>query len=184
MGVTKTQMNAGQLLKIAGLGRSELVRGELIEMSPVGGPHSRIVVRLGSLLLNYVDHERLGEVGTERGFILAHDPDTVRAPDVHFTSQARLTSANQDGFFEGAPDLAVEVLSPDDRASEVLQKVREYFAAGAQLVWVADPVNRTVTVHSAAGYARVCSGSDEVTGEDVVPGFRFRVSDLFPKSAV
>lgn len=179
----KTQMTAGQLLEIAGLGRSELVCGELIEMSPVGRPHARIVIKLGSLLEAFVDKAGLGEVGTEGGFILARDPDTVRAPDIHFMAQARLTRASQDGFLEGAPDLAVEVLSPEDRASEVLRKVREYFAAGAKLVWIVDPANRTITVHHSKGDALIRSGGDEVTGENVVPGFTFRVSDLFPKSA-
>lgn len=175
----KTLMTAEQLLEIAGRGRSELVRGELVEMSPVGRPHGRTVVRLGAWMAPFVSERKLGEVGTEQGFIVSRNPDTVRAPDLHFVSAVRLAKAADEGFFEGGPDLAVEVLSPDDRASEVQEKIREYFAAGARLVWVVDPRSETVTVHHSSGDAHVYSGKQEVTGEDVLAGFSFRPADLF-----
>ena len=130
---------------------------------------------------SFVTERKLGEVGTEQGFILSRNPDTVRAPDVHFVSSERLRPANEDGFFEGAPDLAVEVLSPEDRASEVQEKIREYFSAGARLVLVADPRTETVTVHHPSGRAQVFSGEQEVPLEDILPGFSFRVANLFRK---
>ena len=179
MGQTKTFMTAEQLLEIAGRGRSELVRGELVKMCAVGRPHSRIVLRLGRWMGAFVEERRLGEVGTEGGFTLSRDPDTVRAPDIHFVSAARLGPPDEQGFFEGAPDLVVEVLSPEDRASEVQEKVREYLAAGARLVLVVDPRNETVTAHHPSGAAQVYSGQQEVSGEDVLPGFSFRPADLF-----
>ena len=117
-------MTAEQLPESAGDRRTELVRGELVEMSPVGGPHSLIVLRLGSWLYSFVTQRKLGFAGTELGVILRRKPDTVRAPDLYFIAAARRVPAR--GFFDGAPDLAVEVVSPEDRASELQEKIREY----------------------------------------------------------
>ncbi len=172
-------MTAEQLLSHAGKGRTELVRGELVEMSPVGRKHSRLVVRLLSWMTPFVADRNLGEVGTEGGFILRRNPDTVRAPDVHFVLSSRLAAAAEDGFLEGAPDLAVEVLSPDDRAGDVQEKIREYLGAGAGLVFVVDPATQTVSVHHPSGDAHTYSGQDQVSSEDVLPGFSFRPADLF-----
>ncbi len=157
----------------------ELVRGELVEMTPVNYPHSRLVPRLAGWMDSFVEQWKLGAVGIALGFILSRDPDVVRAPDIYFLSASKLNQVNPESFFEGAPDLAVEVLSPDDRASAVQEKVREYLAAGARLVWVADPRSKTVTAYQPSGEARVYSGNEEVTGEDVLPGFSFRPADLF-----
>ena len=114
-------------------------------MSPVGGSHGHTVIKLGGRMDAFVTPRRLGKVFTELGFILARDPDTVRAPDIAFVSAERLGPVIPVGYIEGAQDLAVEVLSPDDRMSEIQEKVREYLSAGARLVWVVDPQNRAVT---------------------------------------
>jgi Uma2 family endonuclease len=178
MGV-KTLMTTEQLLELGDTRRTELVRGELIEMSPVNRTHARLVTRLLRWVDQYATDKKMGEVGTEWGFILARDPDIVRGPDVAFVAAARLIGAGSEGFFAGAPDLAGEVLSPTDRASEVQAKTREYLAAGARLVWVIDPQTQTVTVHRPSGDAHVYAGDDQVTGEDVLPGFSFRCAELF-----
>ncbi len=172
-------MTAEQLWEAAGSRRCELVRGELVEMSPVGRKHSRNVVRLSRWMDTFASDRDLGEVGTELGFILSRNPDVVRAPDISFLSKSRLRSINEDGFVEGAPDLAVEVVSPEDRASELEEKIREYLAAGARLVWKADDRTETVTAYRPAGEARVYSRDEVVSGEDVLPGFSFRPADLF-----
>ena len=117
MATTKTLMTAEQLLGIAGSRRCELVRGELVEMSPVGKTHSWIVALLLSWMVSFVREHKLGRVGTELGFILARNPDVVRAPDICFVSAQRWKGTDPHGFFEGAPDLAVEVVS--DRKSVV-----------------------------------------------------------------
>lgn len=179
MSQTKTLMTAEQLWEIGGRRRSELVRGELVEMSPVGRKHSRNVVRLCAWMNTFVNEKGLGEVGTELGFILSRDPDVVRAPDVSFIAKSRLRSINEDGFVDGAPDLAVEMVSPDDRASELEEKIREYLAAGAKLVWKADERTGTVTAYRPSGEARVYARGEAVPGEDVLPGFSFRPGDLF-----
>ena len=179
MAETRTLITAEQLPAIAGSRRVELVRGELVEMSPVGGEHSELTVLLASRILSFVRKRKLGTVGTERGFVLFRDPDVVRAPDVHFVSTVRESPADRKGFFPGAPDLAVEILSPDDKASAVQEKIREYLTAGTRLVWLVDPQSETVTAYHPSGEARVYAGEQAVPGEDVLPGFSFRPADLF-----
>ncbi len=176
---TSTPVSAEQLEQTAGRRREELVRGELVEMTPVGGPHSELTVLLGSWLVPFVRKNKLGAVGIERGFILSRDPDTVRAPDLHFISKERLALGSREGFFPGAPDLAVEILSPTDRAGDVQARIREYLNAGTRLVWVVDPHSETVTAYHPAGDARIYSGEQAVPGEDVLPGFSFLPADLF-----
>ncbi len=179
MAGTKTLVTAEQLQKMGSDSRLELVRGELVEMSPVNWTHARIVGLLLSWLLTFVTKGKLGQVGTEAGFILARNPDLVRAPDISFLSNARLRSVAARGFVEGAPDLAVEVVSPDDKAGELEQKIREYLAAGTRLVWKVDPQSETVTAYHPSGEARVYSGDQAVPGEDVLPGFSFLPAELF-----
>jgi len=179
MGETKTLMTAEQLWEIGGDQRVELVRGEVLEMAPVGIEHAQIVGRLTSWLVTFVEQKHLGIAGTELGVVLARDPDVVRAPDISFISATRLPAADRERFFEGAPDLAVEVVSPADKAGEMQQKIREYLAAGARLVWLADPRSRTLTAYHPSGDAHVYAGDEEVTGEEVIAGFSFRPSDLF-----
>jgi Uma2 family endonuclease len=134
--------------------RYELVRGRLVQMSPAG------------------------QVWTEVGFRLFTDPDTVRAPDVAFVRQHRLPPRDARGFFRGAPDLAIEVLSPDDRPGEVQEKVHDYLAAGAPFVVVIDPDERQVVIHR-PGSASVTLGPDDTLDLDpVIAGFRIPVAEL------
>jgi len=179
MASTKTLVTAQQLLEMGSDARFELVCGELVPMSPIGKYHGHIVLRLGSWLVTFVEQRKLGWFGTERGFILARDPDVVRAPDVYFLARHREPPGKDLGFCDGAPDLAVEVLSPSDTASEVQVKVQEYLSAGTQLVWVVDPRSETVTAYHPSGKAHLYSGDQDVTGEEVLPGFSFRCRDLF-----
>ena len=178
---TKTLLTAEDLWKIVADGsRYELSRGELVPMTPVGIPHSVIVMRLGKLLSTYVDERRLGLVGTEGGFKLHRNPDTLRAPDIAFISKARLEREGiPPRFADFPPDLAVEVLSPDDTASEIARKVDEYLAAGVPLVWVVDPGIRKVTVYRSLQDIKVLSAEEELDGGDVIPGFRVKVQEIF-----
>lgn len=179
MSIATSLMTAEQFLEIADGKRLELVRGEVVEMSPVQRKHSWVVLLLGSWMVPYARRQKLGVVGTELGFILYRDPDVVRAPDIYFVSLAHWGDFDINGFFVGAPDLAVEVLSPDDRAGQVQEKVREYFGAGCAMVWLVDPDNRTVTVYPSANEARVLSGRQSVTADALLPGFSFVVEELF-----
>ena len=181
MSVASSITTAEQLLARASeLGRCELVRGELIMMSPAGFRHGRIAAKLAHLLLGHVEKHHLGVIlGAETGFILARNPDTVRAPDVAFVKAQRAKEAPQRGFFPAAPDLAVEVLSPDDSAGEVLAKVRDWLAAGTIAVWIVDPEHQTVAVHQADGPVVTYEASDELPGADPLPDFQVKVKAIF-----
>jgi Uma2 family endonuclease len=171
---------AQQLLETPDLGRCELVRGELIRMSPAGFEHGRIVADISAPLAQFVEQRGLGVVtASGTGFQISQDPDTVRAPDVGFVRAERVPAAPAKGFFQGPPDLAVEVLSPDDRASQLLAKVHDWLAAGCRAVWVVDPEARTVCVYRNREESIVWHVSDELTGDDIVPGFRLPVAEVF-----
>jgi Uma2 family endonuclease len=156
--------------------RCELVEGRLVEVSPVGPEHGRVVVQLGSLLHRHVQDRRLGMVGTEIGFKLASNPDTVRGPDLAFIRQDRLPSRRR-GFVDGPPDLAIEVLSP----GEMRGKIDEYLTRGVPLVVVVvDPDERTVTLHPRGASATMLSALDDVLDLSlVIDGFRCRLEEIF-----
>jgi Uma2 family endonuclease len=152
-----------------------LVRGELNMMSPAGFEQGRIVSRIDRRLGAFVESRGLGEVtGAETGYYIQRDPDTVRAPDVGFVRAERVPRAPATGFFQGAPDLAVEVLSPGDRAGEVLAKIQDWLDAGCKAVWLVDPAAQTVAVYRPGGTVARLAPADDLTAEDILPGFRLR----------
>ncbi len=160
--------------------KNELVEGRLIRMPPPGFSHGLIAARFAGALLQFVDVRRLGAVAVETGYKLARDPDTVRGPDVSFVRRERIEATGKPrGYWSGPPDLAVEVLSPDDRPSEMTRKVREYLTHGVRMVWVIEPDDRTVTVHQPHVDPVTLTREQELDGGDVVPGFRCAVSRLF-----
>jgi len=149
-------------------------------MSPAGSEHGAIALQTGSALLDFVKAHSLGAVlGAETGFQIAHDPDTVRALDVAFIRADRVGGKRPQGFFPGAPDLAVEVLSPGDRASEVIAKVEDWLGAGCRAVWVIDPKTRTVTVYDDSRNAVILAATDTLDGGDLLPGFHRLVAEIF-----
>ena len=172
---------AEQLFREPGLGRCELLQGEVVFMSPSGSLHAVVVATLGGILYDFVQQRKLGWVfGAEGGFLIHRDPDTVRAPDAAFVSADRMPASVPAGFFPGPPDLAVEVLSPNDRASDVFAKVSDWLESGCRAVWVLDPVLRSVAVYSHTAQMRMLHVSDTLTDDDVLPGFQIEVRKLFP----
>jgi Uma2 family endonuclease len=162
------------------LERWELVRGVVrVSEPPPGLDHCGAAAMITYRLLSVVLPARLGRVYDELGFVLARKPDTVRAPDVSFIRQERVPLYGTRGYMEGAPDLAVEVRSPSNRPKAIRSKIAHYLATGARMVWDVDPESRTVTVSRPGVPDRVLHEDDIITGEDVVPGFEHRVSDLF-----
>ncbi|HTN02551.1 MAG TPA: Uma2 family endonuclease [Planctomycetaceae bacterium] len=180
---TSTLMTAEQLFELSPrLARAELIEGELREMSPSSLDHIIIAGRLITRLGAFVYERQLGEVGSsEGGFIIQRDPDTVLAPDVVFISQKRLAQIRgPKGFAVGTPDLAVEVLSPDDRPKELERKAERWVNADVRLVWVINPRSRTAMIYRPGVDPVTISADDDLTGEDVVPGFRCRLGGLLP----
>jgi Uma2 family endonuclease len=150
-------------------------------MSKPTALHAFVSLRLDRALGRYVDEHALGAASAaDSGFLLARAPDSVRAPDVWFIRRDRIpVGGPPDAFWTGAPDLAVEVRSKNDRWPDILEKVDEYFAAGTQLVWVIEPIRREVVVFRADMPAITLMSTDELDGQDVVPGFHLPVRDLF-----
>ena len=159
----------------------ELVAGELIPMPPSGFLHGTVAGNFARLLGEHATKHDLGVVCTaDAGFRLQQNPDTVRAPDVAFVSKERiLTEGKPEKYWPGAPDLAVEVVSPNDRFDEVMEKVEEYLEAGTRLVWVAQPRLQLVLACRPGDEIKIYHKDDELSGEDVLPGFLCHVKDLF-----
>lgn len=161
--------------------RYELVRGELRKMIPAGSEHGYVAVRIASRLERHVDANALGRVyAAETGFKVSLDPDTVRAPDAAFVRRERVEEAGRvEGYWPGAPDLAVEVVSPNDRHTEVTEKALAWLEAGCRMVLVVEPSGRTVTVHRSLENVRILTGDATLDGADIVPGWRLSIAELF-----
>jgi len=172
-------VTAEELFELPDAPRYELVRGVPRVCEPPGGAHGRLAMQVGALLNEHVQRLGLGTVLVEAGYVLRRMPDTVRGPDISFVSVARLPS-NQipETFIPGAPDLAVEIISPSSRWSEVEEKVADYLAGGARLVWLVDPRERRVVVRYPDRPPAVLTENDTLDGEDVVPGFTLPVAEL------
>jgi len=161
--------------------RRELIRGEVIEMTPSGAEHSAIGLNVAAELRRAARASGRGRAfGSNCGFILLEDPPTVREPDAAFVRVERLPSGRvPKSFFPGAPDLAVEVMSPDDAATEVRAKVGEYFAAGTQIVWVVYPDEREVYVYRSPAEIEVVGMGGTLTADPVLPGLSLPVAEIF-----
>lgn len=159
----------------------ELKKGILTIMSPAGSDHGDLAMGIGARMRVHAEDNNLGVVfAAETGFRLETDPDTVLAPDVGFVAKHRLPEGRlPKGFFPGPPDLAVEVVSPGDRASEVQEKVQDWLAFGVALVWIVEPRTRTVAIYRADGSATVLDESATLDGEDILPDFAIKLSALF-----
>ncbi len=180
MATTARTMTAEQLLRSAELGRCELVRGKLASMPFAEFEHGNVALAVGAAIRDFVHRRRLGIVtAAETGYLIESDPDTVRAPDVAFVRAERIPSEKPKGFFPGAPDLAVEVLSPDDRASEVNDKVQQWLEAGCRAVWVVDPKTRSVSVYRGPRDIEIVDFAGTLDGGDILPGLALPVAEIF-----
>jgi Uma2 family endonuclease len=161
--------------------RFELRKGVYRDMSPAGGEHGVIANNIAFVLSGHVRRHRLGLVlAAETGFILARNPDTVRAPDVAFIAAHRIPAEGvPTGYWPGAPDLAVEVVSPSDAPDDIQEKIEQYFGAGARMVWVVYPKTRSVARYRSLHELQVLRGQEVLDGEDVVSGFSCPVSTFF-----
>ncbi len=183
MTTTETRLlTAADLLRLDGEGvRGELIRGVLCETMASGQRHGMIVMNLGGELRAFVKQRRLGTlVASDSGVWLERDPDTVREPDIAFTSTERMPLGEAvDGYAEVVPDLVVEIASPSDSRREVHDKARMWLSHGVQLVWVVHPETRTVDVHRPDEAVATLGGEDALDGLDVLPGFSCALSAVF-----
>ena len=179
MSTTTTHLiTAEDLLKMPDDGnRHELIKGELLTMPVPKLLHGFVTLNLSALLYSHVKANNLGLLVGESGFHLESGPDTVLGPDIAFIAYDRV-GTDKDCFFPGAPDLAVEVLSPSDRRGKVERKTALWLELGARAVWNVNPRKRTVEVSHADGSRWLLTEDDELV-DDTVPGFRVAVSKIF-----
>ena len=157
----------------------ELSRGRVVREPPAGDEHGRIVPQVIVLLRRYLDvHPGIGQLRADSGFVLAQQPATVRGPDVAVILEHRLPATSPRSFFMGAPDIAVEVVSPSNSASNMQAKVLDYLDAGTGVVWVIYPQTRTVVEHLADGTIRLLNDRQTLQ-TPLLPGFHVLVAELF-----
>ena len=178
---TEALMTGEELLASGYSALCELVEGRIVPMSPTGLRHGDYESNFDVALKTFVKSRRLGKVLVgEVGLYTHRNPDTVRAADVAFISNERLARQSKAGdYLEVAPELIVEILSPDDRWSDVTQKLREYFAVDVRLVWVADPEARVIYAYRSLTDVREFNLADTIMGDDVLPEFSVPVASLF-----
>ncbi len=180
--ITRQAVTAEQFYEIPEVPgkRFELVNGEVIEVPFASHMHARLVKALFLLLHAFVVERNLGEVfGDGLGSIITRMPDSVRGPDISFLAKEHVPDEDFPGFVPFAPDLAVEIVSPNDRPNEVHDKVDQYLAAGTGLVWVLWPKTSSVSVFGPGGANGQFGSEDELDGGEVLPGFSVRIADLF-----
>jgi len=150
-------------------------------MSPAGSEHGAVIGAVFLLVADHVKRHQLGMVfGAETGFYIERSPDTVRAPDIAYVRRERIPAGGPPvGFWPGAPDLAVEVVSPEDTVREIDEKVSDWLTAGCQAVWVVNPRWKTVTAYRAGGEIKTLTADQTLDGGSVLPGFQRRVAEFF-----
>lgn len=182
MSVTTHPLTAKAMFAMAStLGRAELLEGELIRMSPAGFEHGSITLKLAWPIARYVEEHQLGIVcAAETGFLLKRNPDTVRAPDLAFVSQARVDHVGSvKGYWPGCPDVVAEVVSPNDTVSEVQATALAWIEAGCKLVWIVDPKQKHVTEFRSETSMRVFTVKDRLAASDVFGDWFIEVGKLF-----
>ena len=175
-------LTAADLLRLGGQGvRGELIRGVLCETMPTGELHGKIVTRLVGALFSFVEPRGLGTLfASDSGVWLERDPDTVREPDIAFTSVEKLPlDAWNTGYAEMVPDLVVEIVSPSDSRREVHDKAHMWLSHGVRLVWVVHPETRTIDIYRPVEAVVTLGVQDALDGMDVLPGFSCSVSAVF-----
>ena len=176
----ETKLITGEeLLDMGDIGPYELIDGRIVPMAPTGGEHGLVEFNLGGELRSFVRQHQLGWVmGGEVGIYTRRNPDSVRGADVVFISKERMPDRPK-GFLEIAPDLVVEVISPNDRWQDIQQKIEEYFAIGVHWVWVVEPDNRAVRIYRSATDIHKLTEDDTLMGEGPLAGFTLPVAEIF-----
>jgi Uma2 family endonuclease len=180
--LTSTPMTEEEFSRLPADGvQHELNAGVLITLPPPKSLHSRTALAVLEALQTYLRQHPFGQAIPEAGYVLSRRPLTIRQPDVSVVSKARIDATPGDSYFEGAPELAIEIVSPSGSAEDLQIKVRQYLDTGAKQVWVLYPKIGAVHVFE-ANVARVLTKDEIVGGGDLLPGFAVKVSELFSGS--
>lgn len=160
-------------------GRYEIVYGEIKERSMPSPVHGRIQLKIGAKLLSHVEESNLGAVYTETHFEFAEK--LSRIPDIAFVSFGRFPASGEDesSRWHIAPDLAVEVISPTDDYEDVQEKITEYFTFGVNQVWIISPESKTLSIYFSRTNVKILTETDELKSEEILPGFRMNLSEIF-----
>ena len=176
----KPLISGEELATMPNIDAAELVRGVVIHKMPTGRLHGFLEALIASLLFNFVYPRQIGQVlSGEVGIYTERNPDSVRAVDVAFISNERLQKVESRSFLDVTPELIVEVMSPDDRWSEIHKKLAEYFAADALLVWVVDPKLEQIHVYRSLDDVTRLTKQDNLIGEDILPEFSVPLTQIF-----
>jgi len=180
-GERQTLITGDELAQMPDRGPCELVDGRIVPMSPTNPEHGRIELNVAAALQRVARAQKLGLVMTgEVGIFTKWHPDRVRGADVLFISHERYERRTKGrGFLDVAPELVVEILSPENAHIDMMQKVREYLAVGVLLVLVVDPSTRSITAHTTIGSPQRYAEGEAVPCDDVVPGFALPVATAF-----
>jgi Uma2 family endonuclease len=178
--VTTKLLTAQDLWKIEDRGRKyELIRGELIEVTPPSATHASVMTNLAVLIGVFVKLHRLGKLYTgDGGVVIEHDPDTVLGPDLSFFASERVP-VDIPVYFQTPPDLAIEIASPGNSSREIERKIGMYLGFGVREVWIVHPDRRQVIVHSPSRPLQTLHEHDVLTGGDILPGLVIPVSSIF-----
>jgi Uma2 family endonuclease len=180
MSTTARLITADELMRMPDDGhRYELIKGELLTMSPTSGKHGVVTMRLSRILANYIEEAGLGlTFAADTGFKLENDPDTVLAPDFAFVAADRLSTV-PDGYVNLAPDLVVEVVSPSQGHKEMRRKAEQWILYGVKFVWLVNPKKKTIDVFSEHMPTVSLTEADELSADEVIAGFRLQLKQLF-----
>jgi Uma2 family endonuclease len=159
--------------------RHEMDAGTLITLPPAKSLHSRIARSVFIAIQACLDKAGLREAFSEAGYVLSQEPLTIRQPDISVLGKDRIAATDADSYFQGAPDLAVEIVSPSDSAQDLESKVKQYLQAGAKQVWVLYPKTRNIYVFSGTQSPRILEENQTLEGGELLPGFSVKVADLF-----
>jgi Uma2 family endonuclease len=175
-------MTAEELLQRPDLDPCELVTGRVILMPPTGFGHGDLEFELGAELRTWAKATGRGKVvGGEVGIFIRRNPDTVRAADILFISHERLARRGPSPYLDVPPELVAEILSPDDRWSDIMEKLEDYFSAGIDRVWLVDARLRRVSVYRSLNEVETLGEEDLLLDEEILPGFSLRVASLFQR---
>ena len=182
MSIQKTLLTADEFLRQYGHldEHYALVKGEVVEEGIVGDLHGSITSNIMVPLHLFAQEHKLGIARPSVGFILETNPDTVRGPDVSFTTWDRLPKdRDRQGYIPGSPNLAVEIVNFNETFVETEAKVRDYLRTGVHKVWVIYPISRRVIIHYPDGATVTYTGDDVIIDEELLPGFSLPLAEIF-----